>query len=453
MKQQFFTTMLALSVAMSPVLGHASINTNPKFMAVTDVHFNPYASCVDTKPCAVVEILRQSDVSEWENVLANYDASASQYKTDTNYSFLKNTLAELKQRANQENPAFVIMLGDYLAHNYRQNFEKYSSDTSDAAYQAFTKKSYQFLTNELAATFPNTNVYMTMGNNDSYQDDYVAMSEGPLFRDLSLMWSSLINEKLNQMVMRVTFAKDGYYGVDILPGKLHLIVLNSNLWVAKAVGNNIDQAAKDELTWLHQELMDSTVNHEKVIIAEHAPDTVDAFGTIKKQSEIVTLFKPEYSARYQAEIKEHADSISVILGAHYHMDWFQLINHGNSKTIMSGVPAISSLFGNNPGYKMYEFDPMSVALQNSQTYFYDVAKNAGWAEEYDFNAVYQPNCTQCTMQAGMENLQKSGDLAEKYKTFFSVGTTSQPITTNWLPYYWCQIVTVSATDYAACMAS
>lgn len=451
MKQLVAVTLLTLSLA-SPVMSFADINTTPAFMAVTDIHFNPFAACVNTKPCAVIEILRQTDVSDWENVLANYDASAPKYQTDTNYSFLKNTLAELNQRAKQENPAFVVVLGDMLAHNFKDNFAQYSSDTSDAAYQAFTKKTYQFMTNELAATFPSTNVYMTMGNNDSYQDDYVTVPQGQLFHDLANMWSTLIKEPLNQMVMRMNFAKDGYYGVDILPGKLHLIVLNSNLFVSKAIGDGVDEAANDELTWLHQELQDSANNHEKVIIVEHAPDTVDAYGTIKKQPTIVTLFKPEYSARYQAEIAEHASMITVILGAHYHMDWFQLINHGNTKTIMSGVPGISSLFGNNPGYKMYEFDPKTFALQNAQTYFYDFSKNTSWSKEYDFNTVYQPNCKECTMEAGMENLQKTGDLAEQYKLFFSVGTTSQPITTNWLPYYWCQIVTVTATDYAACIA-
>src|SRR5688572_33044564 len=121
MKQYFAAALFTIAVSASSVT-FADINQTPKFMAVTDVHFNPDGSCADTKPCAVIEKLRQADVAQWESILATDDTSAPKYQTDTNYAFLKSTLTELNQRANQENPAFVVVLGDYLAHNFKQNF-------------------------------------------------------------------------------------------------------------------------------------------------------------------------------------------------------------------------------------------------------------------------------------------------------------------------------------------
>ena len=338
------------------------------FMAVSDFHFNPYAACTDTMPCPTIEKLRQADVSQWDAILRADDKAPIEANADTNYALLTSTLAELKQRALQENPSFVIIDGDYLAHGFKANFLKYSRDASQDAYQAFVKKTYEFITNELGTTFPNTSVYLAIGNNDSYQDDYITIPQGVLFKDLSVIWSSLIKDKNNQVLMQQAFSMNGYYAVDAIPKKLRLIVLNSNLLVIKASGEGIDQAANDELTWLQNELDLAAKNNEKVMIVEHAADTEDVFASLKKQPvSIVTLYKPVYADRYLAAIKSHAAIITGILAAHVHMDWFQITTQSGTPMIVNGLPGISALFGNNPAYKVYDYDENTFALQNAQT--------------------------------------------------------------------------------------
>jgi sphingomyelin phosphodiesterase acid-like 3 len=443
-------------ICFTCLFSQASMPANTPFISLTDIHFNPFAACnIDTTPCPIVEKLRTASATEWNMILAEGDKTAPAFKQDTNYLLFQSALTHLKQNAADQKVRFVIILGDVLAHAFQENFEHYSSDKSSEAYQLFVNKTYAFITGELNRTFPTIDVYPVIGNNDSYAGDDAVDPHGAFYHDVSQVWTStLIRNKAAKTAIDNEFSANGYYATD-LPTRpsLRLIVLNASLFSQKARGENIDPAAYAELDWLHNEFAAAARNNQKILIAMHTPAGIDVYNTIRKSaSQPIELWKPAFTERYISELQAYASSIVAILPAHLHMDWQQVLTFNNNHhIIVSGTPALSPMFENNPSYKIFNYNTSRAVLSNFTTYYYPLDGDQTWRKEYNFNEVYQPNCTACNILDGMQRLQPTNELAEKYKLFFY---TSKPNTTfieKWLPFYWCQTQTITASTYAACL--
>jgi hypothetical protein len=356
--------------------------------------------------------------------------------------------------ATQQHARFVLVLGDMLGHHYRDNYENFAGDHSQAGYQAFVKKTMQYLTAEIVQTFPATNVYMTVGNNDSYVKDNVAKPRGAFFQDMAMLWSGLIKDAPNQKSMRATFPAAGYYAVYPDPRiRLRLIVLNTILFAPDAQTQEVAQAAQAELDWLQRELVSARENHEKVLLAFHIPAGIDVFYTIKSQPTIVENWLPVYTARFEQEAQQFSDILTGVLVGHVHMDWFAVLKFPHDAVPVMGVPAISPLYGNNPAYQVFQYTSFG-ALRNALTFVLPLAAAPfTWQQEYNFNAVYQPACHGCRISNAIQGLSKTGAWINAYKNYYASGTVSQPIsqTENW-QYYWCQTQAISLGDYEACMS-
>src|SRR5262249_18614450 len=149
---------------------------------------------------------------------------------DTDYHLLTSMLAmsarvvstqkTMSQQAISPVAPFVLILGDFLAHDFRKHYRMYSLDKSAVGYQKFVKKTFVFLMNQITNTFPTTNVYVVVGNNDSYRNNYVIDLKGPFFKDMATLGSALIKDKNSRIEMRQQFAAAGYYALDVpsVPG-------------------------------------------------------------------------------------------------------------------------------------------------------------------------------------------------------------------------------------------
>lgn len=423
-------------------------DTPKNFLSLTDIHFTPFEACNNVKPCPLIQELNQSAIEQWENILAKYDTNPPKYGQDTTYPLVVSSLAAAKKEATAAKVEFVLVLGDFLGHDYKKNYADYSGDSSPEGYQVFVKKTFDFLTLEFQQTFPSTDVYNLVGNNDSYVDDYVFDAKGAFFKDLAVTWSDLIKTPENKVAMRKAFVDAGYYAVNLPGDQVRLICLNSNLFSIKAKGDDVLTAARTELDWLKTELETVTQHHQKAIIAMHIPLGVDVYATIKKGC-VVEFWQPEFSSSFTAILTAHAADIMSLLSAHTHSDWFEILNSRSASEIPNSLtPSISPQNGNNPGFKIFNYTDQ---LTNFTTYIDTLDKEQTWRKEYDFNAVYQPACTKCRLLDGMKNIQQTGSIAEAYKTFFATSTDSQSITKGkWLPYYWCAIRSITAQDYQHC---
>lgn len=443
-----FFILLCICIASSAFADRTS-----RFLSVTDIHFDPFITCNSITPCPIIEKLQNTPGSLWRFVLSKEANNPPAFGQDSNYQLFESALTEIKNTADAENVRFVLVLGDFLGHDYKEKFMQYAKYKTQKDYENFVNATMLFITSEFARTMLLTDIYFTVGNNDSYQDDYFSDPNGTFFKDMSQLWSNLIIDKKNRMAMRNQFISGGYYAVNA-PHQpdLHIIILNSSLFSKKSGGNNIPQAANAELNWLHQELAAAHAKHQKSIIALHIPAGTDVFTSLRRTPfSIVEFWYPQYTQRFQDELAIYGPDIIGILPAHLHMDWFQVLTAGNHKILVSATPAISPLFGNKPSFKVFNYDVNSLQLEDFSTYEFLLNQGNQWQREYTFNSIYQPTCQNCQIINGMQLLQKANALANYYIYLYSIGTNSQPITTYWLPYYWCQTRTIFANAYQDCL--
>ena len=372
------------------------------FLTLADIHFDPYVACYTQteKPCLVISKLRQSRVANWSRILKQYDIAKPQYRLDTNYPLLEASLNSAKIAAQNNHAGFVLVLGDFIGHDFRKYYRKYSLDDSLSGYQSFLNKTLQFVTQEIAKTFPSLDVYMVVGNNDTYSRDYISKPNGAFFKDAAHLWAPLIKNVRNREVMQKQFPYAGYYAVTIAnQPTLRLIVLNTVLFSHKSFGAPADAAAIKELAWLDDELKQVRAKHQKAIIAMHIPMGIDVYASMRFHLfTLVNFWKPNYTAQFKSEMKAFSPEIAGILSGHIHSDWFQEMSFGDSsQTIaMSGTPSVSPIFGNNPGFKIYRY-PLSIfKIQDDYTYYLPI-DNKNWGLEYEFERIRQPNCHTCLL--------------------------------------------------------
>lgn len=443
-------TLWVLSVSLGFA---ASDPSSRQFMTVSDIHFDPFTICDPSAACPLIDALRNAPSSQWNSILSREMKLLPHYGEDTNYLLLKSTMAELGKRARVVRPQFVLVLGDLIAHNYILKFKQYSSDKSQEAYEGFVRKTYEYLVMELNRAFPGVDVFAVVGNHETYQGSYMVDRNGAYYHDMNYVFARLIKNKRSKAELQNSFPVGGYYAINLPQQRnLKIIAVNSLIFSYRAQGAEVAKAADEELAWLHHELELAALRHQKVMIVDHIPDGVDVYSSLKTgKFDLVTLYKPEYTTRFEAEMQQFAPIIVGVLAGHFHTDWFQVLTYGNDKVPVSGVPSISPLVGNNPGYKVYQYSSLTLQLENFQTYYYPL-NNASWIMMYDFNDEYQPGCYDCTLLAGMQNIAKDGYIAEQYIRNFHLRSQSL-IQPYWLPYFWCDIFTVQSSDYQNCITS
>lgn len=445
--------------AMADPAGNSVAASAPKakevrFLTLADIHFDPFVACHQRVPCPLIQKLQKASVSEWPQILRAYDNTQAQYKEDTSYPLLASALEAAKAAAIKQNVQFVVVLGDFLGHEYRECYKLYAQDKSRAGFQSFVRKSLSFLTNEINQAFPNINVYMVVGNNDSYYGDYAVVPRSQFFVETAQTWASVIRDKTSRAAMLREFPEAGYYAIT-LPDQpsLRLIVLNSVLFSYKSYAKHADEAANQELIWLQQQLTAARDQHQQVLIAMHIPAGIDIYATLKfRLFRLIELWKRPYTVRFEAMLREFSPEVIGILAGHLHSDWFQIMTLSNANAIpITGTPSISPIFGNNPGFKIYTYMPAKRRLENFDTYYYPFKKQSSWTKEYNFSQVYQPKCETCSLVAGMNDLKANNELVNAYKRFYFVSSTISPLLSSWQPYYWCGIHEVTAAGYLSCV--
>lgn len=440
------------------VLGVASLaRASEQFLSLSDLHFDPFLACQEKKPCPFIQQLQEAPASEWSALFSSQDHSLVSYGKDTNYQLFASALRGSEKEAKTAHVRFVLVLGDFLAHDYHKKYLEYSNNKTEAGYVQFVKKTLSFLSAEFQKAFPQTDVYLVVGNNDSFKDDYSVMPEGDFFKVFSQEAAPLIHTAANRKAFTHDFPHGGYFAVDA-PSQpnIRLVFLNSVLFSNKAEGEHLSEAANSELDWLHQELQKATDRKQKVLIAMHIPTGIDVYMTLYTPFTLVEFWKTAYSKRFLEEIQHASPHILGVFQGHIHADSFQILSGLGQKPLpLTGTPSISPIFGNNPGFKIYSYSPQDPRLLNFVTYYRSLEGDAIWEKEYDFDEVYQKQNHNEELIKGMLQLTPRGELAERYKVYYTVNRDSQPITkqNKWLPYYWCAIRGLTSTDYQECVHS
>ena len=115
-----------LAVVLFALISGSHARADSKFLWISDLHFNPMADA------ALVGELEKAEPARWEAILDRTSPqSFSQYGTDTNWWLLKSSLAQFPKTIRH--PAFVMVTGDLLAHNFPATFQSATHDSDPAA--------------------------------------------------------------------------------------------------------------------------------------------------------------------------------------------------------------------------------------------------------------------------------------------------------------------------------
>src|SRR5262252_5620314 len=147
-----------------------------KFLWISDLHFNPMAD-----PMLVKE-LQAAEPAQWESILERTQPNAfSLYGSDTNWWLLKSAMQQFP--LTLRHPAFIMVTGDVLAHNFPQTYRGITHDENQQNYRWFVQKTVKFLALQMHSRFPGTKIFVTPGNNDNDCGNYSVAAGGAFLSD------------------------------------------------------------------------------------------------------------------------------------------------------------------------------------------------------------------------------------------------------------------------------
>jgi sphingomyelin phosphodiesterase acid-like 3 len=446
---------LAILIIAAPALSSAQKKKTPNplrdLLSVSDIHFNPYydPSLVDT--------LVTSDITKWQGILQSSAQGPNGYNSDPNYALFRSALAAMKQQ--NPNPSFIIISGDFLCHDFQGSFSKYSSYPDSL--HSFTAKTVRFIAYMLDSYFPKTIILPVLGNNDSDCGDYMLQPGGPFLNTFARAFAPLLrngNAKKDSSFI-AQFSKGGYYTYPFPNGvKGKLVMVNSVFFSANYMNNCGDPTATpgaEELTWIDSVMASGTL---PAWLVYHIPPGINvhstAYGYGSCESKIEMMWSADMNAQFLGLVQKHAPKIKAMLAGHTHMDDFRVIyNKGIPVSFIHITPAVSPLFGNNPGFQRISWNSLTLGLQNAETFYLNLGKKAStWIPEYNFQKTYGVvGINGNTLNNVRQKILIDSSYRNRYINLYKV---SNPNSTeinqqNWKAF-WCGTGALTQQDYSNC---
>ena len=365
-----------------------------KALVMSDLHFDPMA---DPR---LVDQLAADEPEQWRQVLERSDdKSLGRYGRDANWPLLHSALQHMRETL--PDAAFVLISGDFLAHNFRGEFDAAANNHSDPAYRAFVRKTMQFLARELSQTFPATPILPALGNNDEDCGDYELQPGGPFLADTLPMLRTLIGDTGAPGVDH-DWATYGNYSAKV--AGIRVLSTNTNFFsihYRNACGSASDaDPGRATLAWLEHELAAAQRAQERVWLVYHIPPGIDGYATLKQgmcPGTMVPMWADSYAESFYSLLRSYAGTVAASFAGHTHMDDFRLIGGDAGRYGFALItPAVSPIFGQNPAFRTVSYDPAG-GIRDQTTYDLtnlQVATATGgvppvWRAEYTFTQLWQ----------------------------------------------------------------
>ncbi len=332
-------------------------------LMMSDVHFDPMA---DRR---LVDRLAAAEPEQWRAVLEGSDDTAlSRYGRDTNWMLLRSALQQMRDAA--PDAAFVLVPGDFLAHDFRREFDGAASDHSNAAYRVFVRKTMQFLAQQLEQTFPATPILPVLGNNDEECGDYQLQPGGPFLADTLPILRALVGRSA-----KPDFAEDwrSYGNYSAAVGGVRVLATNTNFFSIRyrnSCGSPGDvDPGRATLAWLEAALAAARQAQEPVWLVYHIPPGFDGFATLRRGAcpgMMIPMWEPGYAEPFYALLRDYADTVVAGFAGHIHVDDFRLIGDADSRYAFTLItPAVSPIFGQNPAFRTVVYDGAGAILDQT----------------------------------------------------------------------------------------
>lgn len=461
-----FVNLLVLLIATC----FTSSAMSAEFLVISDIHFQPFTGLNKEQFQHLIDL----PAGQWPEFLTSNNQSLGTTGNDSNYLLMVSALDAAKTRT--PSPLFILYPGDFLAHQWQERYEKLapkSISDDPAAYQVFTMKAVEVIASEFRKRFPDVPVLATLGNDDSFCGDYWIQPDGTFLHQFSSRWQPMLGETIDADTFRQTCPSLGAYRAD-LPGISadRLIVLNSVYWSGSYCSSYFDPKDQNccecqnhkikpgnaQMDWLTSELKLARKQQKRVWLLMHVPPGLDSYIEEKSggHSLAAEMWKPEFMQSYLKLIEEYKDVLHISFTGHTHMDDFRIDRiHGKPVLLHKIAPAISPIFGNNPGFQAFEVDPQTGVISNWKTYSLDLAgsqKSNQWQLEYENRTTYQLeslNAQSAEQLFRFMHAHPDSSFAASYRRHYSLGAFV--IAEKELPIYLCTVLNATYAQFAACL--
>jgi hypothetical protein len=450
-----------LFVLAGTLLTQARAQTEPgRFLLISDIHFDPFYDG------SLFQRLAAEPAEGWGGILrGSRPAGINPRGADSNDALLQDSLDDARARCPR--PAFIFVSGDFMAHQWQGKYDRLATRShleDPGAYRAFTTKAIRYLADEFRRRFPRTPILPTLGNDDSYCGDYMVEAGGPFPEMFAGIWEPLLGAEPNDGAFRKTFPRGGYYTTRLTGLNGHrLVVLNSVYFSVNynnACGQSTQTPALDQLRWLARTLEEAQTAGEYVWLLMHIPPGINSFNSaedVQQGGSPVTFWQPELASRFLQLVRRYRSTFHVAFAGHTHMDDFRVIRSDGAPPLLCKVaPAISPIFGNNPGYQVYQYDRGTGALRNYQTFYLanladprqPLTPSPGrWAFEYDFHEAYgYPELSAHTAVRLSDDLLADTPARRHYTKFFSVSAPPE-FAEQTFSGYRCAIANITPAEF------
>lgn len=348
------------------------------------------------------------------------------YGCDAGTTIWNSAKRQLKTLIQQESPDFILFLGDLPVHSNDKCF----LDKSGNSTNIHTDIGSVLTDLRQIATNANIPLLYLPGNNDGYGGDYHSFSydNGPqLITPFTLdsagteRWP-IVGAQSDSFYRYDGDSILGFYSVypmgDTATKNLKIITLNTVILVncleSKSLshctnpkyksdnGISQDSAARTQLRWFHNQLVDAHNRNDAVLIAMHIPPGTDAYEGTPYWLQDTNLLNG-HSALYDfvSQVDTFKQDIVGILTSHTHMDELKRVFNGKNEFIelCISTPGITVNHGNNPGMKVFTYDPTDFELLDFTTWYASNAPTFDFdsSRQYIFSKVYGGSSARQTM--------------------------------------------------------
>jgi sphingomyelin phosphodiesterase acid-like 3 len=433
-----------------------------RFIALSDIHLDPFAAPELITP------LMAAEPERWPAVLAPpADDQYGRYGRDSTWALLRSALDQMREV--EPNPAFVILTGDLLAHRFRDKFQAVTRELDEGRYRSFVAKIVTFVGDEIARRFPGRQVFLALGNEDSDCGDY-RLSPNGAFLEATLPLARRLSGAAEDGAFTQDWRAGRFYDVASTAVEgLRVIAVNSIYLSAKyrdACGNAPDPGS-ETLAWLEARLAAAERIGETVWLVMHIPPGADAFATVRDgacTNGPVAMWDHDHTRRFLDLSRRYAHTIGAVFTGHTHMDEFRLIGrNGEMDTFALGTPAISPVYGQNPGFHVHTYDGSRRLVERETWRAADLttapASGLGWHKEYVFSELWQLPAINAPSLSRLDQLiEKEPRVRAEWFSVYPVGRTAMwrlPDVASLPPTafraYHCAISRVDADEYRECL--
>ena len=438
--------LLALAVLCCLALCSAGANaqTSPTdYLFTSDIHLNPMA---DPK---LVDTLAAAPIARWDAIFAADPQPLSTFGADTNAALFHLALAQMKLAVPE--PKVVFISGDFLAHNYRDQWNAVASDYGDPAFYAFVQKSLDYVALEFNAVFPRAQFVIVLGNNDSPCGDYAPAPHSVFLAHLAATWAPLVNRNGSAPGFQRDFSAYGDY-TTTLPDGTHVIGVNSNSWSPAAIRPcDPDGRSRSETISWYEKAVAASPSGAQTWVVEHIPPGIDAYNWQQK-SPAPFFYATNVLARFRAARAADGKPVGLIVAAHMHNDGFRVVD--GSPLLL--VPSISPQHANNPAFFVAHIDTATHAIADYDAYNLNLmtaSPATPFAHEYDFNRSYGVHGFNVASLAQLIQAihDDTGGMRELQGSHFVAGSPIKAITPENWQIYWCSSSYLDVPSFTACL--